>query len=507
MASTIDTSPESVRLPAEGKGLKKGAMGLIGCTSMGLASTAPMYTMAASIGVVILLVGEHAVSAMVLAFIPMYCLAVAGRELNRVIPDCGTTFTWATKAIGPYTGWMGGWAIAVSGVIVLGNMGQVAGEYTFEALGATALADNQWAVAAVGVLFVLLMSYISYRGISFTAWLQTALVVLQYVAIAVLAFVMLRAVYTGNGQASSIKPQWDWFLPTGDGVSWGNFVTASLICLFVYWGWDTAGSMNEETKNPTKTPGRAQVLATVILLAGFTLMTMSTVSYAGTGENGLITTENKESIFDVIVGPLLGSWGVVIILVITVLSAAASCQTTILPTARGTLAMAAYKALPDRFAVVNKRYQTPGFSTWVTTLVGLAFFLMVTAISEDAFFDILAATALSIAFYYAVTAYSCIWWFRGEAFSSVRSFYNLFFLPLIGGLLITGAFVISVIQMLSPDYSESGISFLGIGIVFWYGVGALAMGIPLMLLWRWKAPAFFQGITLNRDTPILVPDE
>ena len=489
------------------KGLKKGAMGLLGCTSMGLASTAPMYTMAASIGVVIVLVGVHSVSAMVLAFIPMYLQAVANRELNHVIPDCGTTFTWATKAIGPYVGWMGGWAMSISGIIVLGNMGQVAGQYTFEAVGAHDLSNNQWTVAALGVAFVLLVTYISYRGVSFTAWLQTALVIVQYAAIVILAVLMLWAVYSGNGPESSLKPQWSWLLPTGDGVTWSQFLTASLVCLFVYWGWDTAGSMNEETKNPTKTPGRAAVLATVILLAGFTVMTMSTVSYAGAGENGLITNDNAESIFDVVVQPLLGKWGLILVLIITVLSAAASAQTTILPTARGTLSMATYKALPDRFASVNPKFQTPGFSTWVTTIIGLVFFIVVTAISENAFFDILTSTSLTIAFYYAVTAFACVWYFYREAFASVRSFYALMLCPLLSGILMTIAFVLSAIQMLDPDYSEGGTSFLGIGIVFWYGVGALAVGIPVMFLWRWKAPAFFQGITLNRDTPILAPEE
>ena len=33
--------------------------------------------------------------------------------------------------------------------------------------------------------------------------------------------------------------------------------TATLIAVFIYWGWDTAVAVNEETKDPEKTPGRA----------------------------------------------------------------------------------------------------------------------------------------------------------------------------------------------------------------------------------------------------------
>ena len=46
-------------------------------------------------------------------------------------------------------------------------------------------------------------------------------------------------------------------------------------------------------------------------------------------------------------------------------SAAASTQTTILPTARTTLSMAVYKALPRAFAKVHKPYLTPTVSTIV----------------------------------------------------------------------------------------------------------------------------------------------
>ena len=41
----------------------------------------------------------------------MFFIASGYRELNRVAPDCGITFTWATKAFGPRTGWTGGWGL------------------------------------------------------------------------------------------------------------------------------------------------------------------------------------------------------------------------------------------------------------------------------------------------------------------------------------------------------------------------------------------------------------
>lgn len=75
------------------KGLSKDDLGLAGSISIGLSSTAPVYSLAASLGFVVLAVGVHAPAAFVLAFVPMLFIAFAYRELNAAVPDCGTTFT------------------------------------------------------------------------------------------------------------------------------------------------------------------------------------------------------------------------------------------------------------------------------------------------------------------------------------------------------------------------------------------------------------------------------
>src|SRR5688572_2843193 len=142
---------------SDGKGLAKGQLGLIGSTVMGLASTAPAYSLAATLGYVVLAVGPQAPIALILAFIPMFFIAFAYRELNRAVPDCGTTFTWAAKAFGPRTGWMGGWGVAVAGIIVLANLAQIAGKYFWLLIGQDELANTTWVVTLTGVFFIALM--------------------------------------------------------------------------------------------------------------------------------------------------------------------------------------------------------------------------------------------------------------------------------------------------------------------------------------------------------------
>ena len=142
--------------PAPAKGLSSGSLGLWGNTVIGLASTAPAYSLAATLGYVVLAVGEKSPAMFLIAFVPMLLVAIAYRELNSVMPDCGTTFTWGAKALGPWVGWLGGWGLAVSGIIVLANVAEVAAVYFLRAFGLDEVAENRIAVLLIGVPLVAL---------------------------------------------------------------------------------------------------------------------------------------------------------------------------------------------------------------------------------------------------------------------------------------------------------------------------------------------------------------
>src|SRR6195952_5173588 len=115
----------------DSKGLKGGSLGLLSSVVVGMASTAPAYSLAAVLGGIVVLAGTKSVSVVLLAFVPIYLIAVAYQELNKAEPDCGTTFTWASRAFGPLIGWMGGWGIIAADVIVMANLAQIAGAYSF----------------------------------------------------------------------------------------------------------------------------------------------------------------------------------------------------------------------------------------------------------------------------------------------------------------------------------------------------------------------------------------
>src|SRR5215217_4452248 len=291
----------------QGKGLSAGDLGLVGSVSVGLSSTAPVYSLAATLGFIVLAVGVQAPAALIVAFVPMLLIAYAYRELNRDTPDCGTTFTWASRAFGKFAGWMGGWALALSGIVVLANLAQVAGQYLWRLVDPE-LGDNVPLVTTTGVAFIAAMTWTNYRGVDISEKMQRTLIALQYAALAL--FTGFAVYRISAGQAFDFTAvSLAWFNPFA-GESLSAFTYAILLALFIYWGWDTCLALNEETKDPQRTPGRAAILSTLILLVTYVGVTVAAMAYAGLGDSGLglANESNADDVFfalkDVLLGPI-----------------------------------------------------------------------------------------------------------------------------------------------------------------------------------------------------------
>src|SRR6266849_559469 len=197
------------------KGLKSGALGLISTTVIATASVAPAYSIAATLVFVVGAVALQAPAVSVLAFVPMLLTSIGYSELNKADPDCGTTFTWATRAFGPKTGWAGGWAIVAADVLVMASLAQVAGQYVFLLFNAKGIGSNAtsgWVLLA-GVLWIVVMTYICYRGIEVSANFQKALLGIELVMLVVLSVTALVKVGTGHAPAGHLTPSLSWFNP------------------------------------------------------------------------------------------------------------------------------------------------------------------------------------------------------------------------------------------------------------------------------------------------------
>jgi amino acid transporter len=520
LADTIVREYES----SSSKGLKGGSLGLVAVIVIGVASTAPGYSLAASVGLVTGEVGVKAPFIMLFAFVPMACIAAAFFYLNKADPDCGTNFTWGVRAFGPKAGWIAGWGCIVADLVIMPNLAGVSGQY-FLLLFDEGAADNIWLATIIGILFIIAMTWICWKGIELSARSQVLLLTTELVVLAIFAVIAFAKGFGGTTRTvevasdffeetpgyctpsgevlqctySSVKPSLSWMSPSG--VSSSAIIAGLVLAVFIYWGWDTCVSVNEEAKDSATTPGRAAVLSTLILLVIYLVCAYGSVALLGPQ---FVTDNADEAIFAL--GKVALPTIMVKLLVIAILtSAAASCQTTILPATRTMLSMGAHGAAPRILARIDPRRLTPDFSTWLFGIGSIVWYLLLVVVSHNtdiqAYDASIAAVGMAIAVYYGLTGISCIVYFRRYLLKSAKNFFLIGVLPGIGGVILLYVFCKTVYDARNAAYDYG--TLFGVGTVLVIGTILLVVGVPLMLWCAAKYPKFFG---FRSDPPDRVKD-
>jgi amino acid transporter len=475
--------------------LKHGAISFIDALVIGLASTSPAYSLAAIIGSIVALVGVYAPGVLLASFVPMLLIASAFYYMNRVDPDCGTTFSWVTRAMGPWLGWIGGWAISMTGVLVVGNLADVAVRFGLRTFGLDDLADNTPLVIPLTVLVIIAMTALCVFGTEVSAKFQNVLILAQVVSLLIFAVVAIYRSATGDSPGQE-SPSIGWLNPFGEG---GAALTAGLLLgVFAYWGWESAVNLTEETQDSESTPGKAAIVSTVVLLVTYISVAYAVVAFAGT----TFLADNageEESIFAVLGEQVLGGWDWVLLLSVST-SALASTQTTIIPASRTGLSMARRAAMPHRLAHIHPRYRTPDVSTWTVAAIASAWYIVISLLSENALLDTVTALSLLIAFYYSLTGIACAVYHRKQLTRSAANFLLIGVGPVIGSVLLIWLLIRSISDLNDPEASYSGVAWFGFGPPLVIGVGIFVVGLVFMVVWRWHDARFWQ------ERPSVAPD-
>jgi amino acid transporter len=488
------------------KGLSAGTIGLIGAVVIGISCIAPAYTFTAAIGPTVGAVGVQVPAIILVGFIPMLLVAFGYRELNNRMPDSGTSFTWASRAFGPWIGWMAGWGLIAATIIVLSNLAGIAVDFLFLLIsqltgqpGIADLASNLGINIVVCLLFVLGATVVSYRDMQTTQKLQYVLVTFQVLVLVVFAVVAITHAVQGN--AFDATPfSWEWFNPFAVS-SFSAFAAGVSLSIFIFWGWDVTLTMNEETKDPEKTPGRAATITVITIVSLYLLLAVSMIMFAGIGDGefGLGNPDIQDNAFFALAGPILGPFAAFVSLAVLT-SSASSLQSTFVGPARTLLAMGHYGALPERFANVSPRFFTPGYATIVSAVVAAGFYAVMRVVSVNVLSDTILTLGIMICFYYGLTAFACVWYFRKQWFDSVRNVFFTLLFPLVGGVILAVIFVTTLIDSMNPEYG-SGSEIGGVGLVFILGMTIILLGVAIMVWQRVRRPAFFRGETLSIDAP------
>ena len=488
--------PVPARAAASEAELKHGAISFVDAMVIGLASTSPAYSLAAVIGPIVALVGVYAPGVLLASFVPMLLIASAFYYLNRADQDCGTTFSWVTRALGPWFGWLGGWAISMTGVLVVGSLAETAVRFGLLTVGLESLTENTALVVALTVVVIVAMTAVCVVGTDTSARFQNVLILLQVLSLLIFAAVALFRAVTGSSSLDAQTPSITWLNPFAEG---GATLTAGLLLgVFAYWGWESAVNLTEETEDSASAPGRAGIFSTVVLLVTYVGVAYAVVAYAGPD----FLTENEdqaEQIFAVLGEEVLGGWNWVLLLSVAT-SALASTQTTIIPASRTGLSMARRHALPHALARIHPRFRTPDVSTWLVAGIAAVWYVLANIISENALLDSISALSLLIAFYYALTGIACAVYYRRQLTRSAKNLLLIGVGPVIGAILLLWLLVRSAVDLNDPEASSTGTAWFGFGPPLVIGVVIFLLGVAVMVFWRFRDARYW------RERPGVAPD-
>ena len=480
--------------PKSGTGrpeLKLGAISYLSNVVIGVASTAPGYSLAATIGFIVAIagIGGHMPAVIIVSFVPMFCIAWAYRNMNKADPDCGTTFSWMSRAMGAGWGWVGGWAVLFADIVVNANQAQIAGTYGFQLFGLNSAANSKLDVVILGVIFIAGLTWICWRGIELSARTQQLLLGFEMVTLIIFAVVALIDVYSGHHVGKGMHSshiQLDWFNPFT--VGFQPLILGMLLGVFLFWGWDSGVSVNEETEDSANAPGRGAIVSTLVLIGIFLLVSVAAQAYGGTS----YLSNNASDIFSGgLSKSVLGSLHILLIIAVLT-SATAATQTTILPAARSALSMARRGAIPGRFGEIHPENLVPGFATIVAGVLSIIWFVFIVLVSSNVLSDSVTGLGFMVAFYYGFTGLACTIFYRHEIFKSAKNFVSYALLPLFGFVVLMYIFGKGM-SYYGHAANDSSPPFLGLGVPDWIGILGIVSGIALMLLARVKKPAFFRN--------------
>jgi amino acid transporter len=428
--------------------LRADSLGLTESTIMGVAGTAPAFSIAATTSTLFATVGSMATASILYCGIIMFGIALAFFHLNRVKASAGTSYSWVREIFDPTLGFFTGWALLVATTIfmVSGTIPAATGLLSFMNDEAPKQPTTVMFCAACLLLFV---GFIVVKGIKVASYVQTILTVIE-VGILVLAIASVLWYFKDNPvQAFEIsKLSFTAFSPA-------TFALGSLTALFFFWGWDVTLNLSEETTHSASNPGKGALWSMIIVLLIFTSFTVATqmamtsaeIEAAGTN----IVLALAEKVF-----PRPYSYLVVLSVLLSTLG---TLETTILQFTRTLFAKGRDRVLHARYAKLHPTWQTPVIAT--TVIVGVGLVLLFASSFSPTVTEVIDVSVKSIGFqvcfYYGLTGFACSWHFRREAFQSSRNFFTWFLWPLLS------AFFISFIGVYSALTFDTLTTVIGLG--------------------------------------------
>lgn len=445
-------------MSGDGK-LAEGALGTSESVVMGVAGTAPAFSVAATTATLVAAVGVLSAASILYCGLIMFGVTLAFMHLNKTEVNAGASYAWVSRVFNPTIGFFAGWALLVASAVFMVSGTIPAATATLLLIAPQMAADPAW-VTAVAAAWLLAVSAVIVKGIkptSYTQILMTAAEVGILIIIIIASFVQF-----GAHPAHAIG--WAQFSPTA--FTPAVFATGALTALFFFWGWDVTVNLTEETRDASRAAGHAAIWAMVIVILLFIAFVLAALLVLTDDE---ISQSSTNVVFALADKLFPRPWSYMAVLAV-MLSSIGTLETSILQFTRTLFAQGRDGSLHPRYARLHAQWRTPWVATVTIAILGLAFLFLssgfpsVNTIIKDS----VNAIGFQVAFYYSLAGLACAWHYRRRALENISSFLLLLFWPL-----ASASFLIFIAIYSIPTFDTMTTVI---------GLGGIAIGIiPLML--------------------------
>lgn len=384
--------------------LKANSLSFFESLIMGIAGSAPGYTIAVTTAVLLSTAGPLAPGALIIFAVPMLGIAVAYKALNKHAASAGAAYQWTTVAFGRFFGFFSGWALLIASLVFM-----IAGSVPISTATLTiinpALTGNVFLTAAVASAWFLVIGIILIIGIEITSRVQ---VVMTTIEMLILTAVLIAA-FVHAGSVGVVNPfSWSWF---SLGYSTSSFAATALATVFFYWGWDVTSNLSEETVNGGQNAGNGgfvSVIFTIFYYIGFTVAALFLFQL----KDAKSLTDNL--IYNLAIASGLGRTGGLFASLAVILSSIATLETTMLQFSRTLFAMGRDGAMPRAFGTIAAKSQTPVRTMYALIAIGLVLIWLSSLMPTVS--DVIAASvnsvAIQVTYYYGLAGLVAAWEFR-----------------------------------------------------------------------------------------------
>jgi amino acid transporter len=438
--------------------LKANSLSFFESIIMGVAGSAPGFSIAVAIAGLLAAAGAVSPNALLIFAVPMLGISVAYKGLNKKMPSAGAAYEWTKQGFGKFFGYFSGWALLIAALVFMVTGSVPLGTATID-LFDPSLASDVLLTTVIGAAWFIAIGVVLITGIELTSKIQ---VVMSSIELIILFGISIAAfVHTGASGAVT-HFSWSWF---GFNYPAGTFAKSSLIVVFLYWGWDVTCNLSEETKgHPPNAAGNGGFLSIFITIASFVAFTvaalmMFTLSDASGFSDNLI--------YHVALQAGLGTAGGYAASIALILSSIATLETTMLQFSRTLFAMGRDRALPAVFGVVQEKTKTPVRTMYLLLGLGLVMIFVSSFMPSIATIlgDSVSAIAVQVCYYYGLAGLVCAFAYRDSYKSSLATFIGYAVFPALSAiaLFVLGIYAITTFNLTTQIV---GIGGLAIGIVF-----------------------------------------